>query len=187
MPSLLLIMESNNMSMTKAQLYNALVGMGVKNLKAVRSYDLGELQKLYKAEQAKINGTGGGEENTDVGTGTEATTDDNGVDHDDKYSVYSFLDGKGIRLNSIEEYTIEQLLKLYEKYLEAERQAQIKADEEAEAEEKRNATAKAPKILKLTFVNSGWCEELGKSYLKGKYKCKDRAEYDALKPFAENK
>lgn len=68
--------------------------------------------------------------------------------------------------------------------LEAEEQAKLKADEEAEAEKK----AKKPvTIPTLHFKSSGWCEALGKSYFRGIHKCSSVEEYEALKEFAETK
>ena len=37
----------------------------------------------------------------------------------------------------------------------------------------------------LKFSNSGWCEELNKSYRKGSYKPKSKKEHDALKKYAK--
>ena len=42
-----------------------------------------------------------------------------------------------------------------------------------------------PVIHVLHFLTSGWCEELGRSYFAGHYKCNNDDEYNALKQFAD--
>jgi len=53
------------------------------------------------------------------------------------------------------------------------------------AKEKAKEENEEELIPTLIFPQSGWCNELERSYRKGPYKPRNQKEYDALKPFAE--
>lgn len=66
----------------------------------------------------------------------------------------------------------------------------VQKKEDIEAEFKEEPVVEKPKEEKsmlLLFSGSGWCEKLNKSYRKGAKVCSSQKEYDALKPFSDNK
>ena len=68
----------------------------------------------------------------------------------------------------------------------------VKLDNEEVKEIKESIKKENPKKkefeknLVLFFKGGGWCAKLEKSYLPGFYKCKNKKEFDALKPFSSD-
>ena len=93
-----------------------------------------------------------------------------------KKEIYEILKENGETLKSISCYRLEDLENMYNSFV-------VKQDV-LEDDSNNIDCCNNEQIYTLVFNQSGWCEELGKSYFIGIYRPLNAKEYNILKQYA---
>ncbi len=117
-----------------------------------------------------------------------------------KAEMYEELKGDGVELRSINSMKADELSALYRDRFGVDPGVprnsveentgsgvdQNKGDsvKETKADVETETKAETERIPALVFLESGWCEQLKRSYFRGTYRPASREEYLALRKFA---
>lgn len=109
-----------------------------------------------------------------------------------KAEMYEELKGDGVELRSINSMKADELSALYRDRFGVDPGVPRNSAEENtgsgvdqnKGDSVKETKAETERIPALVFLESGWCEQLKRSYFRGTYRPASREEYLALRKFA---
>lgn len=110
-----------------------------------------------------------------------------------KHEIYEALKADGAKLPKAERFmALDNLKAIYTERFGVSPDEPAKTDTTSPSASSVMSVKSVPSvpvravpIPLLRFIESGWCPALKRSYTRGLYRPKNSAEYQALKPFAE--